>query len=299
MATKNKLSQKGLEKIFGNVNNLVDEIEKNDEFKKEYSFKIELSRIKSNPYQPRKFFDDVELKKLANSINVHGVIQPILVKQTINNEYYLIAGERRLKASKIANLTKIPAIVLDIDDKKMHELALIENIQRIDLNPIEEASAYEKFLITHKVTQEKLALQIGKSRSHISNSVRLLKLPKNVKTYLLENKLSFGHAKILLAIKEDKKIEKLANLILEKKLSVRDVELYVSKLNSNNHNNTKIKKNNGNHIKNKTINFYLENKIMEKLGTKVKIKNTKIEISYTNVKDLNRILKLLNLKDIN
>lgn len=292
---KSKLSTKGLEKIFGdNMDSLIDEIEGNSEkYIKEYANKLDIDTIELNPYQPRRIFNKDKLNELAQSIIENGVIQPILVKPSINGKYYLIAGERRLRASKLANLKQIPVIILDVTDEKMHEYALIENIQRVDLNPIEEAISFFKLIQLFKINQEQLSIKIGKSSSYISNSIRLLNLPDSVQKLILENKLTMGHVKPLLAIANDKKIvEKIAEKIIAENWNVRKVEQYISNFRDGNINhdnkNNKVNPNN-------EINVFLEKRIIEKLGTKVTINNQKIIISYVGVNDLNRILNILNL----
>ncbi len=289
---KNKLSTQGLEKIFGKgVDNLIKEIESsNNEFKENFQTNIKIKDIIPNPYQPRKVFNKEKLNELARSITEYGVIQPILVKKTsLNNNYYLIAGERRFRASKIANKIDIPAIILDVDDQLMHEYALIENIQRVDLNPIEEALSYRELIKTCKINQEQLATKIGKSSGYISSSLRLLNLPDSIQKIILENKITMGHVKPLLAFEDKNFIENIVNKIIKEKWNVRKTENYLSSISNRNHKKT-LKSSN-------EINEFLQNKFIEKLNTKVVISNNKISISYQNVNDLNRILEILNLLD--
>nr|CAK98526.1 probable spoj partition protein parb c-terminal truncated [Spiroplasma citri] len=189
--TKSRLSSKGLDKIFGEgINEVIKGIESNDALK-ETANEIALAEIFPNPHQPRKNFNEEELTELAQSIKEYGLIQPIIVKKT-NNGYYLVAGERRSRAAKLAGLTTIPAIVADFNDQQMKEVALIENIQRVDLNSIEEANAYKELIELLRLTQEELAQRIGKSRSHVTNTMRLLNLPTEVQTLLLENKVQWA-----------------------------------------------------------------------------------------------------------
>lgn len=295
--SKNKLSLKGLEKIFGSqMNQIVNEIEKKDDFKKENTTTILIKNIVKNPYQPRKFFDVEKLNELADSIKINGVIQPILVREK-NNIFQIIAGERRLKASKKAGLEKIPAIILDLNDIKMQEFAIIENLQREDLNLIEEAVSFKNLLKNANLTQEKLAKRIGKSRPYISNCIRILDLPLEVKELLKDKKLTFGHIKPLLSSNitiKDKII--IAKKAVQNNWSVREVEKFLVMYNlskfSKTSNNKKTSKSKSN-----SINFFLERNIMEKLGTKVEIKPDKLIINYSNISDLNRILNILNLKN--
>lgn len=292
---KSKLSAKGLDKIFGQgINNLIDEIEGSENLK-ESALEININDIRPNPYQPRKIFDENDLKELASSIKEHGLIQPIIVKKSIKG-YDLIAGERRTKAAKIAGLDKIKAIIVDFDDNKMREVALIENIQRVDLTAIEEALAYKELIDLLSITQEQLSERVGKSRSHVANTIRLLSLPKKVQDYVLTKKMSMGHVKPLIALIQDKKaVDQILDQIIKDNLSVRKVEELVKNYQEGKPNvSAKIATNNSNNIK-RSVNEYLENKIMLKLGTKVNIDENKFTIKYNGVKDLNRILEILGL----
>ncbi len=288
--SKNKLSSKGLEKIFGkNIANLVNDIETNNTIKKEYSNVIMINLIHNNPYQPRKIFSEENINELANSIKQYGIIQPILIRESING-YDLIAGERRLRASKALGLKEIPAIILAISEQEMHEYAIIENVQRVNLNVMEEAQAYDKLINKFSLTQDELSNKIGKSRSYISSVIRLLTLPNDIQNYLLNNQLSLGHVKPLLFLSKDKKsISKIAKQAVEQKWNVRKMENYLSKVkqNSNPSRNQVSKK--------ETVNLFLENKISEKLDARVIIKNKYMTIKYNSVKDLNRILEILHL----
>ena len=278
--------KKGLSAIFGEgIENIMDEIDGVLD-SKEPSTNIEIKNIISNPYQPRKQFDNSKLKELSESIKQHEVFTPIIVKKAPTGKYYLIAGERRTRASKIAGLKTIPAIILDITDIKMHEFSLIENIQRVNLNSMEEAYSFNKLINECKITQDELSSRIGKSRSYISNTIRLLKLPSKVQKYVLNNKLTNGHAKLLLSIIHNPElIEELAIKIIDDNWSVRKLEMAIAS-----ENDEKIK-----HKKKRSINFILESKITEKLGTKVLLREDKIVISFTNINDLNRILGILHL----
>ncbi|AGM25774.1 site-specific DNA-binding protein [Spiroplasma syrphidicola EA-1] len=287
---KSRLSAKGLDKIFGEgITDVINEIENNEELKSSAT-EIILAEVLPNPHQPRKVFNDDELKELSKSIVEHGLIQPIIVKKTTNG-YYLVAGERRVRAARLANLTKLPAIIVDFNDQQMKEVALIENIQRVDLNAIEEAIAYKELLELLKLTQDALSERIGKSRSHIANTIRLLSLPKEVQDYVLTGKLTMGQVKPLISLKlSDSELKNLVEKIVTDNLSARQVEDLVKEQGGGK--TSPAKK-----VQKRSINEFLENKIMRKLGTKVTVEEKKIIINYVGVKDLNRILEILGLTD--
>lgn len=191
---------------------------------------LNIDEILPNPFQPRKEFDMEQLAQLAKSIKEYGIIEPLIVRINDNDEFELIAGERRLRAAKMAGLDKVPIILKDYNDDKVAQIALIENLQRSNLNVIEEANGYQLLLHKFNLKQEELSQKVGKSRSHIANFIRLLNLAKEVQQLLQDNKLNMGQAKPLLAI-EDKKVQvKLANLIIEKELSARKAETLVKKV---------------------------------------------------------------------
>ena len=279
---------KGLDAIFGdNVDQVLEEINNGEKEIEGKRFTLKISSIRPNPYQPRKVFDDDALKDLAASIKERGVFQPILVRKSLKG-YELIAGERRLKASKLAGLKEIPAVVLDgVDDKDMMEVSLLENIQREDLNPIEEAQAYEQIIKKLDYTQDELAKRISKSRTYITNTLRLLKLPKKVQDMLADDKLSYGHARALLSLEEEDKIIELANKIVKEDLTVRDVEKLVSAKPKK----TNIKK--GTEAKDPYLKE-LERKLETKLSTKVEVDKKKMIVHYNGNEDLNRILEILD-----
>jgi ParB family chromosome partitioning protein len=256
---------------------------------------IAIDLIRPNPYQPRKQFDEKKLSELSESIAKHGVFTPILVKQSVFG-YELVAGERRLRASKLAGLTTIPAIVDEFDDETMMEIALIENIQREDLNVIEEAEAYKKIMNRHGYTQEELSDALGKSRGHISNYLRLLNLPKDVQLKLSDDQISVGHAKVLLGAysilpkqEADETISLLTRTIIDKELSVRKTEIILRSLAKQ----SKIKKSKDPDIYIKDLIVHIEHV----LSTKVSILDNKLQISFCDTQDLNRILEVLNLID--
>lgn len=191
---------------------------------------IFIDQIEANPFQPRSNFDEDALNELANSIREKGVIQPITVRKIKAEKYQIVAGERRWRASKIVGLKKIPAVIRNFDDQEMLEIALIENIQREDLNPVEEAKAYKEMLDNFDITQADLAKQVGKSRSNVSNMIRLLKLDDKVKNHLQQGTITIGHARALLSLdKEETQVAACENIIIQD-LTVRETEKYVEKL---------------------------------------------------------------------
>ena len=242
----------------------------------DYKIDIELDKIIPNPYQPRKFFDPTKLKELSKSIKQKGVLTPILVRKK-DDGYELVAGERRFRASKMAGLTKIPAIVVDFDDQDMSEVAIIENIQREDLSPLEEAKAYTELIKMYKYTQNELATKVGKSRSYIANIMRLLKLPEEVQDMLNKQELTQGHIRVLIGLKDEEAI-KYAQIIKSKKLSVRETEKLVCKKNK------KVKRD---------LYTSLDKELTESLKMNVKVTNKEVKIFYKNEEELNKIIKLI------
>lgn len=290
METKKRALGRGLEQLFNGENLDLETIEKSiyEESSNEEIVELNLDELRANPYQPRKIFDDNALEELSLSIKEHGVFQPIIVKKSIKG-YEIIAGERRVRASKLAGLTTIPAIIRDFNDNQMMEIALLENLQRENLNVIEEAIAYKSMIEKLNLTQEELSKKVGKSRSHITNILGLLRLPKDVQKMVIHGKITMGHARTLSKLENEEKIMELANKIVNEDLTVRDIENIESK--------DKFRKKN---ITEKNVNNeykYVEEIFREKLDTKVKIKDNKIEISFTNTADLNRILEVLNIKE--
>lgn len=290
-ASKRRALGRGLEELFNNEPIDYEQLEEKivTSTPKDEILEINLSELRSNPYQPRKVFDSTALEELASSIKEHGVFQPIIVKKSIKG-YEIIAGERRVKASILAGKETIPAIVRDFTDQEMMEIALLENLQRENLNAIEEATAYKKLLTELHITQDELAARLGKSRSHITNMIGLLSLPEMVKTMIMEDKISMSHARVLSKIASNEKILQLANRILNENLNVRDLEKLAS--------DETIEKKNQNvrHYHKDSQYQYVEELVCDKLGTKVKIKNKKLEISFANVNDLNRILEIMGIE---
>ena len=288
---KRRALGKGLEELFNNEQINFNQIEEKilDSSSVDEIVEIPIDELRPNPYQPRKVFDETKLQELADSIKEHGVFQPIIVKKSSIKGYEIIAGERRVKACKIAGVEKIPAIIRNFSDQQMMEIALLENLQRENLNSIEEAMAYRSLLESMDITQEELATRLGKSRSHITNMLGLLNLPEEVKDMIIDDKISMSHARVLSKMDDKEEIIALANKIVEENLNVRDVE-NVSK-------NNEIKKTHKIKTKSNSEIEYIQNLLCEKLGTKVKISSSKVEISYSDVDDLKRILDALNISE--
>lgn len=257
---------------------------------------IDINLIKPNKDQPRKHFDNEKLIELANSIKEHGIIQPIVVRKE-NQFYVIIAGERRWRAAKLLNLKEVPIIIKELSDVEVVQISLIENIIREDLNPIEEAAAYNKLLNDFNLTQEEISKQVSKSRSAIANSLRLLNLDERIQGYLIEGVLSEGHGRAILALenKEDQYV--VAQKVIDENLNVRQTELLVR--NYYKDDNNKYKK-----INNKSVNdiYYkdIRTKLENHFNTKVCISNNsknkgKIEIEYYSPEDLQRIIEILDI----
>ena len=290
MEQKKKALGRGLEQLFDSEVLDFNSFESNilESASVEDIQQINLSEIRSNPYQPRKTFNQEALQELAESIKAYGVFQPIIVKKSIKG-YDLVAGERRVKASKLAGMETIPAIVKDFSDEMMREIALLENLQRENLTSIELAWAYKGIIDTLHITQDELAEKIGKSRSSVTNTLGLLRLPNSVQNMILDGKISMGHARELSKLDDNEKIVEFAKNIVNENLSVRDIEK-ISK------GNEVKKKNPINRVNKENEYGYIERELREVLGTKVKIANRKIEISFDNASDLDRILELMNIK---
>ena len=288
---KRKALGRGLEQLFSNEVINFDQFE-NDVVSNASTSdikEINLDEIRSNPYQPRKTFNEESLNELAESLKEHGLLQPIIVKKSIKG-YELIAGERRTKAARLAGFKTIPAIIKDFDDTQMMELALVENIQRENLNPIDEAMAYENIIKLSKMTQDEFAKKFGKSRSHVTNMLGLLKLPERTKKYVENGKISMGHARSLSKISDIDKIYNLTDKIINENISVRELEKLITEEELPKVNKIVRKKDNNSHYK------LFESIMREKIGTKVKISNKKIEIPFDSEKDLERILEIINIE---
>ena len=292
MENKKRALGRGLEQLFNNENLDLATMEKTiyEESTNEEIVELPIEELRPNPYQPRKIFNDEALNDLANSIKEHGVFQPIIVKKSIKG-YEIIAGERRYRASKLAGLSKIPAIIRDFSDEQMMEIALLENLQRENLNAIEEAHAYKTMLEKLNITQEQLAIKVGKSRSYVTNMLGILRLPKDVQRLVVQDKLSMGHARMLSKLEDENKIIELANRVVNEGLTVRDIEKITSSEEVAKKNKIVRKEEKSNEFK------YIEELLRDKLDTKIKIKDNKVEISFTSIADLNRILEVLNIKE--
>jgi len=295
MSQTRKALGKGLEQLlFSNGNEQMNF----DEFEKEVVTStpeneiqmIKVEDIRSNPYQPRIHFDNEALKELADSIKQHGIVEPIIVKKSIKG-YELVAGERRTKAAKMAGVEKVPAIVKEFTDEEMMEIALLENIQRVDLTPIEEAKAYKNFIDKMGLTQDELANRFGKSRSYITNMLGLLGLPKQVQKYVMDGNISMSHARVLSKIDDDELVISLADRVINEELSVREIEkLSLSK---------DIPKKNP--IKKAPVvlptrHKVYENELREAIGNKVVVSKNKITIPFDSESDLDRIMEILNIE---
>jgi ParB family chromosome partitioning protein len=272
------LNKKGLGKGLGA---LIPEIAREEENIQEISIK----EIRVNQNQPRKHFDEKKIEELAESIKQHGVLQPVILRKR-SEGYELVAGERRWRAAQKAGVEKIPAIVKELSDLDVMEIALIENLQREDLSPLEEAEAYKKLIEEFGMTQEELSKRVGKSRSQIANTVRLLNLDDEIKEMIIEEKLTAGHARALLAVEDKKERLKMAEKISKENMSVRQIEEAVKK------------KTDKKEKKREEINpaiLDVSEKLQTTLGTRVKIKGTekrgKIEIEYYSADELERILE--------
>ncbi len=258
-------------------------------------FSCPIEELKPHDRQPRKTFDDKKMAELVASIEEKGVIQPLVVRRQ-GDHYQIIAGERRWRAAQKAGLDRVPVVIQDVSEDWALEIALIENIQREDLNPLEEAGAYRYLMDSFDLLQEEVAKRVGKDRSTVANALRLLRLPEKVKNDLVENRLSMGHARALLALEQDEDIIEASQEIIRKKLSVRETEKLIKKIKSMF--GTRMLK----PVVKKSLDpnlLALENTLQEQLGTQVKLltkgKGGRIEISYHDQDELSRILDLLGV----
>ena len=291
MENRKRALGRGLEQLFNSENLDFENFEKQiyETTPRDEIIELNLDEIRPNPHQPRKIFKEEALNELAESIKKNGVFQPIIVKKSIKG-YDLVAGERRFRASKIAGLTTIPAIVRDFSEEQMIEIALLENLQRENLNVIEEALAYKAMIEKLNLTHEELSVKVSKSRSHITNILGLLRLPNEIQKMLINNELTMGHARVLSKLENEDKMLEYAKMIVENKLPVRETE----EITNNEERKVKIKKN----VKEENNEFkYVEDLLRDKLDTKIKVKDKKVIISFTNVADLNRILEILNVRE--
>lgn len=283
MAGNDRLGS-GLDALFGgNISDFFDDIQNNATGDDNRRVDIYLDEIHSNPYQPRKVFDDESLEELAQSIREHGVFTPVLVRK-VENGYELVTGERRVRASELAGNTTVPAIVVNFTDDQMMEISLLENIQREDLNVIEEANAYKSLMDKMNYTQEELGQRIGKSREHIANTLRLLRLPEKVQQMVQRQELTMGQARPLITV-EAEEAEQLAEKIAKENLSVREVEKLIREY----RNPKPVKEPYVQDAATREV----EKNLQHMLQTKVKIGPNTISITYSDVKDLNRILEAI------
>lgn len=286
MAESKRLG-KGLASIFGDdVSSVLEDIQHgNRDDLAGVKTSLKVRDIKANPYQPRRHFDDDKLQELSESIQTHGLFQPILVRETPLG-YELVAGERRLRASKLAELEEIPTIVVDFDDDQMMEIAVIENIQRENLNVIEEANGYKLLMDRLNLTQESLSKRVNKSRSHIANLLRLLNLPSKVQDMVAENKLTMGHVRPLITWDDNRAIIDISQEIYDKKMSVREAEKFIASFSEK----PSVEK------EPTTTDYdYIIGLLESKLQTRVSVKGNKLSLHFSNGDDLNRILEILDI----
>lgn len=274
---------KGLDALFPNV-----EVSKDETVQE-----IKLRELRPNPHQPRKNFRPEAIEELKQSILEHGILQPIIARKSIRG-FEIVAGERRCRAAKEAGLKTVPVVVRELNEQQMMELAILENLQREDLNPIEEAAAYQTLLEKLNFTQEQLAHRLGKSRPHIANYVRLLSLPEEIRNYISEGTISMGHGRALLGLKKKELLKSVIDKILKETMNVRQLENYIHQLNDTVSRETK-------HAKQPKKDIFIKQResiLREKLGTSVTIKQSKkkgkIEIEFFSKEDLDRILDLID-----
>lgn len=285
----------GIGALFPDAANLEEEVDRDDERVE----LVPLTAIRPNPYQPRRHFNEESLEELTNSVKETGVLQPIILRKSSVKGYEIVAGERRFKASERAELEAIPAIVRELDEEVMMQVAILENLQREDLTALEEADAYHMMMEKLSMTQERVAERLGKSRSYIANHLRLRSLPEPVKDLLQEGNLSMGQARTILGLKDKKKMTKLARRCVKENLTVRQLEHLVNEAN-----NKSVPKQKPASTKQKSVFVRrTEEALTDKFGTSVDIRERgekgKIEIEYVSQDDLNRILEeVLNI-DIN
>lgn len=289
---KSKGLGRGIDALFQDLENL-ETVDVEDET----VVQLPLNELRPNPYQPRKTFEEVSLQELANSIEQSGVFQPIIVRRSAVKGYEIIAGERRYRASKLAKKTEIPAIIREFNEEQMMEVAVLENLQREDLTPLEEAEAYNTLMEKLNLTQTQVSERLGKSRPYIANYLRLLGLPGKVKLMLQDGSLSMGQARTLLAVKDEQKLIELAEKTVKEGLTVRQLEQLVAQINGKKPKKAKKQANPYEPYIKQT-----ENLLQEKFGTKVAVKANsksgkgKIEIDYLSIDDFNRIMDILKIK---
>ncbi|MGD6967779.1 ParB/RepB/Spo0J family partition protein [Rossellomorea vietnamensis] len=271
---------KGINALFANV----------DAEKEESVQEISLKELRPNPYQPRKVFEPEAIEELKESILEHGILQPIIARKSIKG-FEIVVGERRYRAAKEAKLDKVPVVVRELTDKQMMELAVLENLQREDLSPIEEGNAYQLLMDKLDLTQEQLAKRLGKSRPHIANHIRLLSLPVQIQQLIIDNKITMGHGRALLGLRKKEKLQQVVDKIIKESLNVRQLEKLIHELNENVSRETKKPEKKDVFIKEQ------ETILRERFGTNVSIKQSKkkgkIEFEFFSKEDLDRILEML------
>jgi ParB family transcriptional regulator, chromosome partitioning protein len=279
------LGKKGINAFFTNI----------EASKEETVQEISLKELRPNPYQPRKTFQQEAIDELKDSILEHGILQPLVVRKSIKG-YEIVVGERRFRAAKEANLASVPAVVRELTEQQMMELAVLENLQREDLNPIEEGQAYQTLMEKLKFTQEEVAKRLGKSRPHVANHIRLLSLPAKIQELISDGKISMGHGRALLGLRQKAKLPALVDKIIQESLNVRQLEKIIQNLNENVPRETKKPE------KKKDVFIQeREHSLRERFGTTVNIKQTKnkgkIEIEFFSQEDLERILEMLGQEE--
>lgn len=254
---------------------------------------LAVSKIAANPFQPRKKFEEDSLKELSESIKEHGIIQPIVVRNK-GKRYEIVVGERRYRAAKMAGISEVPVIIKDLSEQEMMEFAILENLQREDLTPIEEAEAYQSLMLNLNITQDQLAHRLGKSRPYIANIVRLLQLPDSIREKVNEGELSIGQGRTLLGLKNKRRISEVAQKVLKEQMNVRQLEALVHQY------NTPVSRETSKNKKKDVFVKATESQLRDFFGTQVQISKTKrkgkIEIEFYNDDDLQRILELLNIE---
>jgi ParB family transcriptional regulator, chromosome partitioning protein len=279
------LGKKGINAFFTNI----------EAGKEETVQEISLKELRPNPYQPRKTFQQEAIDELKESILEHGILQPLVVRKSIKG-YEIVVGERRFRAAKEAKLDSVPAVVRELTEQQMMELAVLENLQREDLNPIEEGLAYQTLMEKLKFTQEEVAKRLGKSRPHVANHIRLLSLPAKIQELISDGKISMGHGRALLGLRQKAKLPALVDKIIQESLNVRQLEKIIQNLNENVPRETKKPE------KKKDVFIQeREHTLRERFGTTVNIKQTKnkgkIEIEFFSKEDLERILEMLGQEE--
>jgi ParB family transcriptional regulator, chromosome partitioning protein len=279
------LGKKGLNAFFNNI----------EASKEESVQEIPIKELRPNPYQPRKVFQQEAIDELKDSILEHGILQPLVVRKSIKG-YEIVVGERRYRAAKEAKLETVPAVVRVLSEQQMMELAVLENLQREDLNPIEEGLAYQTLMEKLKLTQEEVAKRLGKSRPHVANHIRLLSLPAKIQELISQEKITMGHGRALLGLRQKAKLPALVDKIINESLNVRQLEKLIQQLNENVPRETKKPE-----TKKDVFLQEREHSLRERFGTTVNIKQSKnkgkIEIEFFSQEDLERILEMLDQEE--